>query len=395
MMAGEFSGLEKQVRGLRHWLPTGSHNPRKPVVILLHGLGGDRNDWINPFQERNWPYDHQRVPAAVDLGVHSWPPVGRLPGLEARYHLSPRLVANSRGIDGSDDRSWWHALAEAGFPIFTYSQVGSLMLPLEGGPVAEFTRFMHTLQQDVLNDSAHKLRSVVIVGHSRGGLVGRAFLGSPHFKAARSVLLPRVHGLITLSSPHQGSHMALMDDKIISFLDKVEKVVPKLPNDVGKEAIRALKQKVDDYVGPHGDEIEPNSPLFRALEAQEPIQPGVRCISVGGASPRLLRIYLWRFTVGSMVPRGASRWKLDFHWRAKAVEAKAVSPVFEGLPLKVLGMDVDEIVAGLGDGLTAEKRCRFPASFDAEEHLVAQLSHGEMLWDAGLQAEVVKRLETF
>jgi pimeloyl-ACP methyl ester carboxylesterase len=394
-MAVEFSRLERQVRGFRRRLPTSGADARKPVVILLHGLGGDRNDWIKPFQERNWPYDHRRVPDEVDLGAHGWPPIGKLPGLEARYHLSPRLIANSRGVDGSDDRSWWHALGLAGFPVFTYSQVGSLMLPLDSGPVAEFTRFMQTLQRDVLNDSTHKMRQVVIVGHSRGGLIGRAFLGSAQFKAGRIGELPRVRGLITLSSPHRGSHMALMDDKIISFLDKVEKAVPKLPKDVGREAIRALKKRIDDYVGPHGDEIEPDSPLFRALEAQEPIRPGVRCVSVGGISPRLLRLYLWGFTGGSMIPRGVSRWKLEFHWRVRAKEAKAVSPVFGGLPLKMLGMDVDEIMPGLGDGLTAEKRCRFPTSFRAEEHLVAHLSHGEMLWDPGLQAEVIKRLDSF
>jgi hypothetical protein len=164
---------------------------------------------------------------------------------------------------------------------------------------------------------------------------------------------------------------------------------------VGNEVINTLKKKIDDYVGAHGDEIEPGSPLFRALEAQEPIRSGVRCISVGGTSPRLLRLYLWTYTGDSMVPKKSASGKLEFHWRAKPVEAKGASPIPDGLPLKVLGMDLDEIMPGRGDGLTADKRCRFPPSFGAEEHFSVRLSHAEELWDGGLKAEVIKRLGTF
>ncbi len=394
-MALNFSGLEKQVRHFHRNLPAGEAHARKPVVILLHGLGGDRNDWMSPFQERNWPYDHRSAPETVDLGMHRQPPIAKLPGLETKFYLSPRLSSNARGADGSDDRSWWHALTRAGFPVFTYSQVGDLMMPLGEGPVAEFTRFMEVLQRDVLDDPAFKLRPVIILGHSRGGLIGRAFLGSAEYRSGLNDRYPRVAGLITLCSPHQGSQMALMDDKIIAFLEKVQKIVPRLPNDAGNEAINTLKRKIDDYIGAHGDEIEPASSLFQALEAQEPLPPGIRCISVGGTSPRFFRLYLWTFTADSLKPRKTSEGKIRFHWKAKATEAKGVSPIPDGLPLKLLGIDVDEIMPGRGDGLTANNRCRFPSSFRVEEHLSVRLSHAEALWDPDLQKEIVKRLDTF
>ena len=394
-MAASFSQLEAQVRGFHRNTPTGAAHARKPVVVLLHGLGGDRDDWMDPFQERNWPYNHHRPPERVDLGVHSKPPLLKLPGLETRYFLSPRLVSNSRGVDGSDDRSWWHALVRAGFPVFTYSQVGALMVPLGRGPVAEFKRFMETLQRDVLSDAAYRERQVVILGHSRGGLIGRAFLGDPEVKADQGGRFPEIGGLITLSSPHQGSHMALMDDKIIDLLSMIQKAVPTLPNDVGNQVIESLKAKVDVYEGAHGDEIEPGSPLFRALEAQEPIRHGVRCISVGGTSPRLLRVYLWAFSGESMKPHKSAQGKIEFRWQAKPIEAKGASPFPDGLPLGLLGLDLDEIMPGRGDGLTADKRCRFPPSFGAEEHLSIPLSHAEELWDGELQKAIIQRLNTF
>src|SRR5512139_1480508 len=224
-MAVSFARLQKLAGDFHQNLPPGTA-PRKPVVILLHGLGGDRNDWMNPFQERNWPYDHQHSPDERELGVHDKPPILKLPGIETQYFLSPRLASNARGADGSDDRSWWQALVQAGFPVVTYSQVPDLMIPLSQGPVAQFKRFMEALQQDVLSDPAYSSRPVVILGHSRGGLIGRAYLGDAEVKADRAGRFPRVAGLITLSSPHQGSNMALMDDKIIGFLNKVEEAVP-------------------------------------------------------------------------------------------------------------------------------------------------------------------------
>jgi pimeloyl-ACP methyl ester carboxylesterase len=392
-MIANYSQLE-QIRGFHRNL-AGLTGGQKPVVVLLHGLGGDCNDWIDPFQDRNWPYDHRHDPHELDLGLHDKPPVLKLPGIQTQYFLSPRLASNRSGVDGSDDRSWWNALVKAGFPVFTYSQVGELMVPFARGPIAQFKRFMETMQRDVLQDPAYASRPVIILGHSRGGLIGRAYLGDAEVKADRSRRFPEVSGLITLSSPHHGSNMALMDDKIIDFLTKIQKVVPTLPNDVGNQVIDSLKRKVDNYVGAHGDEIEPGSPLYRALQAQEPIRTGVRCMSVGGTSPRLLRIYLWAFTGGSMLPRRSAAGKMEFHWKARPIEAKGASPIPDGLPLKLLGMDLDEIVPGKGDGLTADKRCRFPETFGAVEHLSVSLSHAEELWDPGLQQEVTRRLNTF
>ena len=57
------------------------------------------------------------------------------------------------------------------------------MVPLSRGPVAQFKRFMERLQRDVLQSPEYQARPAVILGHSRGGLIGRAYLGDPEVKA--------------------------------------------------------------------------------------------------------------------------------------------------------------------------------------------------------------------
>ena len=47
-------------------------------------------------------------------------------------------------------------------------------------------RFMEALQKDVLSDSAYAARSVVILAHSRGGLISRAYLSDPEVKGDSS-----------------------------------------------------------------------------------------------------------------------------------------------------------------------------------------------------------------
>lgn len=391
-MPDPFPRVSALVPSLRRHLP--ADLAARPVVVLLHGLGGDRDDWMNPIQDRNWPYDSSQDPAPRPLPARPSQPLSKLLGLKLADFLSPQLTPNSNGVDGSDDRSWWQALVAAGFPVLTYSQVSGVLLPFSQGPVAEFTEFMAALQGDMQENPALATHPVVLVGHSRGGLIARAYLGDPQVKSDTSARFPRVAGLITLSSPHAGSRVALLDDRIIAALERVQEWVPQLSYDLAGRFLDTVKARVAAFGSPEVDEIQPGSALFRALEGQEPVAPGMRCISVGGTSPRFLRVYRWKVAVEALVftmgPAG-----IQLSWQAKPVEAKLVSPILDGGWLRTLGVKLDEITRGLGDGLTTDASCRFPASFREEEHLSFAVNHGEELWSAKVQQGIIARLQTF
>ncbi len=391
-MPDPFPRVSALVPSLRQHLP--ADLAALPLVILLHGLGGDRDDWMNPIQERNWPYDSSQVPATRPLPGRPSQPLSKLLGLKLADFLSPQLTPNSNGVDGSDDRSWWHALAGAGFPVLTYSQMSGLLLPCSQGPVAEFAGLMEALQQDMQENQALATHPVVLVGHSRGGLIARAYLGDAQVKSDVSARFPRVAGLITLSSPHAGSRVALLDDRIIAALERVQEWVPQLPYDLADRFLNAVKARVAAFGSPEVDEIQPGSALYRALEGQDPVAAGMRCISVGGTSPRFLRVYRWKVALEALVftmgPAG-----MQLSWQAKPVEAKLISPILDGGWLRTLGVKLHEITRGLGDGLTTDASCRLPTSFQEEEHLSFAVNHGEELWSAELQRAIIARLETF
>jgi hypothetical protein len=178
----------------------------------------------------------------------------------------------------------------------------------------------------------------------------------------------------------------------VHLLEQVLSAALNLPLEIRRQILSSFQARVDAYTGPQVHEIRPGSRLYQALEAQEPIRAGVKCLSVGGTSPRFLRIYLWRPDYEAVGGRkGAHPFLLRFF--ARPVDIKGISPLFDRFWLKVLGPKPDELVPGRGDGLTADQNCRFPAPFGAVEHLSFPLNHGEELWDPALQQAIIDKLD--
>ena len=94
----------------------GPLDPRLPLVVLLHGLGGNSGDMTDPLTSRPGTAfvraDRPRL--YIDQGFHPFPPV--FPPITDIY-LDPPATALS---------SWQQALLAAGFSTVTYSMRGPL-----------------------------------------------------------------------------------------------------------------------------------------------------------------------------------------------------------------------------------------------------------------------------
>jgi pimeloyl-ACP methyl ester carboxylesterase len=136
--------------------------PGSPVVLFIHGLGMNRSMWAEPEAAR---FMGGMFPMRV-----------MLVGFEGRATV-------------------YQAIAARGYSVATWSQrrpVGPARATL-----AELGLALHEL---------HRLghREVVLVGHSRGGIVARAAMALPE-------LFPpgmRLRGVVTISTPHGGTHLA-------------------------------------------------------------------------------------------------------------------------------------------------------------------------------------------
>jgi len=132
----------------------------KPILILLHGDGGDISDMSNPLKNYSIAgYDNKSPMQDKDQGwkegLYPTPPLFPTVGFDSDQKLSSVT-------------SWQQALTNVGYATIKYGQTGKtdhLAIPTQ-----ELTALLHTLIQD----SRYFGRGIFLIGHSRGGLLARA-----------------------------------------------------------------------------------------------------------------------------------------------------------------------------------------------------------------------------
>ncbi len=278
---------------------------RMPLVVLIHGMGMDLSVWSAP----------ERVKI-----------------LAGTYPLSSLLDERYREM-----RTIYPGLRELGLNILTWSQsrpAGPL-----GVAVAELGELLEAHRR-------HASAGIILIGHSRGGLIGRSFMeGHPE----------NIRGLITIASPHRGTTLARWSSYVSPLASFARMIAGISRGDIS----RAVK-RIAGFLQSSGlRELLPDSPLVRSFRTEKPA--GVRCSSIGGTSPDLVRI-------GSF-------------------------PLLE-LFLKVLpGMVVpDEMRPGLGDGLVSAASSVLPY---ADRHADFALNHVSLLFDGKVRENVLAEAETF
>ncbi|MEZ0448563.1 hypothetical protein [Cellulomonas sp. ICMP 17802] len=359
----------------------GPLDPSLPIVVLLHGMGGDVRDMTAPLTSVFGSVAFNRAappPGWTSLSFAAYPPP--LPIIGA--FLDPPATSLT---------SWRDALLAAGFSTITYSQSG----PLIANDVTQLVGIARAMSAD---PQIAPLR-VAFVAHSRGGLVARSFLLAAAADATLTGFLGRTRMLVSLHSPHLGSGVASLAVTVDGLLATVQTSLTTLG--APPTFLTPLRSLV---LNGARAELAIGAPTA-AIAPGEPV-PGIRYHTFGGVSTVFSRLWAKAFTPESYVPLPVP-WPF-FHWATSSLPIGAPLDAVSLLPLvgvlapvpgvvalatalTTLVATTPELAPGSGDVLVSDARSRLPF---ATTHTTNALNHLEALYDLGLQAQVVTLLSS-
>jgi pimeloyl-ACP methyl ester carboxylesterase len=161
----------------------------KPILILIHGFGATEKSWTNPYEEflgkGKISFDY----VLADYRGRPSPPYFPF-GKFRNYCFSTPLRRFS-----SRPPPLWDVLKDRGYNLITWTQCkpyGTIALAVE-----ELNGIME--ESEVIFGGGGPL---ILVGHSRGGLVARKWIQDHPAKRGR------IDGLILLACPNGGSRLA-------------------------------------------------------------------------------------------------------------------------------------------------------------------------------------------
>ena len=282
----------------------------KPAVILIHGLGMDKDIWVNPMGSR------------ILGGMF---PLRTL--LKKRYPL----IEQGEGITTLFDD-----LRGRDYTVITWSQ------ERPAGPIGSAVAELHEIIKLAVTMTGHR---IILVGHSRGGLIARKYISENH---------DLIRGLVTISTPHKGSSIAKISGYLFPFVSLISPLIP--TGDKGS-LTSAVKRILDFLKSRALKELLPESNFFRSLN-DRPLE-NIYYASVGGTNPTLINLH--------NIP---------------------IPDIFE----RVMPSDLypEELKEGKGDGLVSAESSRLPWG---QEHHNFDFNHAEILFDEGVRGILLRMVE--
>lgn len=316
----------------------------KPAVVFVHGLGMDKTIWSSPCEAR------------IGGGLFPLSLLGRKK--PERIVLPDGIIIEPQTLTTGIPHQWlrtsFHDLEEEDYPVITWSQkrpAGPLDVAIE-----EFEYILKFA-------SAMTDRGIIIVAHSRGGLIARRYLETKG--------QDRILGLITISTPHRGSTMAEWAKHLSligSILGPVTRYLPE-----GRIS-KAMKRISDLLKSEAIKELLPDSPLIKSLKPQLSLSAQMerkyRFICIAGTEPHLFSIY---------------RWKPEKEGNLVYLKPEEIFS-FPGSFIQLLPERVvpEEWKAGAGDGLVSvESACPVELCYQF------RLNHATILFDTGVREHII------
>lgn len=251
--------------------------------------------------------------------------------LGGRYPLSVLLGRET------EVRTSFHDLMGLGFSVLTWSQ------SRPAGPIAAAKAELRQILRDYPEYGSNGL---LLISHSRGGLVARKYLESG---------MDATRALITISTPHGGTTMA----RWAVFMSPLASVATRLLKNFDKKEADTAFRKILRFLGSSGlRELLPGSDFYRTLKDQKVM--GIKYVSIGGTAPDL--------------------------FRTLAV------PLPELLAMVVPGkMFPEEMRDGHGDGFVSAASSVLPY---ADEHRDFPLNHASIIFDKGVRDFICETVQS-
>lgn len=325
-------------------------DPDKPAIIFIHGIGMDKNIWLDPLKSRILG---GRLPLKVILGKE---PSSKDSGF-CDYKQKKRIKYFSAGIEPDSFETLYHDLKLKRYTVITWSQ------KRPSGPIDSV---VSELEEVIRIAKKFTKAGIILIGHSRGGIIARKYL----MKKDCSII-----GLITISSPHKGSSLA----EVACYLKPVASLITPFFRDVEKGTLLSSIKHILDFLESQAlKELLPDSPLINSLK-DEPLD-WIYYISIGGTNPTLFSLYRWRW---ERLKEGSS-----FRYILKPYRIFSIPDIFHKvIPDKFYP---EEIEKGKGDGLVSAESSEIPWS---NEHHNFPLNHAQLLFDKEVRDLLIKKIE--
>ncbi|MCL4474916.1 MAG: hypothetical protein M1508_01640 [Nitrospirae bacterium] len=319
----------------------------RPVAIFIHGLGMDKRIWESPNESRVLG---GKFPVNLFVGKEPKP---EMRGGDEQGEISRGLFL---GEPLTNLTTLFHSLKERGCTVVTWSQQR---------PSAEIDSAVSELKDIVVMFGDYSKAGMILIGHSRGGLVARKYLAGGD---------KRIRCLVTLATPHKGSRMA----RWVEYMTPLTSLIHHFLPDSEKGTVTYAAKKTFDFLRSMAvKELLPDSRFFISLD--DTARRGVYYLSAGGNNPTLFSVYR------RVIARTWDSQKERFIVKPRRVFS--VPDILEKvIPPRLFP---DEMKQGKGDGFVSTESSRLPWS---DAHYDFDVNHAGILFDERVKQVVADAL---
>ncbi len=323
----------------------------KPAIVFIHGLGMDEKIWENPSESRVLGGS---LPINILLSKR---PMKKDFGYSRKKHFIP-FPGITTGIRPRRLKTLFDDMRLKGYTVITWTQKRPI------GPVA---LAVSELKEIIDFADKYSKKGIILVGHSRGGLIARKYLRSKD---------KRVKGLITICTPHRGSAIT----KLAVYISPLTSIIsPLFPYSNNRGVFRKFIKRIIDFLESEAiRELLPDSDFFKSLNDKK--VEGVYYMTIGGTSPLLLTMYRWKW---QGIKEG-----LDKRWILSPERILSIPDIFEKVIPKKLYFA--ELKKGMGDGLVTAESSRIQW---CDNHYNFPLNHAAVLFDKSVRRIVSKAID--